>query len=425
MTETERSDKSGRASGEANSSSPAAGQSENPEKSNKNTGAGEQSGDNGRTNNKARKRKRGDRGRGGRVIGLLALLIALIALFAVLFLGYRGHQRLQTMEQRVAATQQTVENIRAAAGDRVAELEAQLQSRLGRLANRLEQRDNAVSQLRQQLEQLRTQVAELSQLIQGGNRRWQLLQLERLLLTANRELQLEHNARGALQALKIVSQRLGQMNDPRLTDVRKKVINAIAELKALPNPDIQGLALKLAELSERVSEFPLASDIPDDYSGGGSGDTDGGSGQASVPAWRHFLDSVTDALQGMFTIRRSGGDRIPLMPPEQAYFLRQNLQLKLQAARLALLQHNPRIYRASLSAAREWLQTYFDTSDPAVAAAIETLGHMQKVRIAWEAPDISGSLVALRAYLEQTGNDSKPQSAGRSKRADSGAADGG
>src|SRR5699024_1753137 len=68
--------------------------------------------------------------------------------------------------------------------------------------------------------------------------------------------------------------------------------------------------------------------------------------------------------------------------------------------RLALLEGNSTLYRESLSTAVEWLQQYFDGNNTAVKAMIDRLGQMQNVKLDWQAPDISGSLAALREYMQ-------------------------
>lgn len=336
--------------------------------------------------------------RGAMVVAILALLLALLAIAAVVALGYLGHRRVDSLGQRVATAEQTVETTTQ---DVILPKISDLNARLDKLNNRIEQHGGALSRLRKDLHQTQRQLTKLTDRVMGGHRRWKLLELEDLLLAANRQLQLEHDPRGAKKALQIVSRQLAKLNDPRLFDIRRKVINEIAVLEAIPNPDIEGLVLKLTSLIERVDQFPLAASVPDEYHEHDNGHT--GANARDVPAWKHFLTSIREALEGMLAIRHSGtGPITPLMPPDQIFFLRQNLKLKLQAAKLALLRRNPQTYQASLAHARKWLREFFDTEDPAVAAAIEQLGQMAKVPIGWETPDITGSLTALRKFLDKT-----------------------
>lgn len=390
MTENERPDEATESSGapdQADTTPPAA---DNTEQTSPAADAGH--------DGKSKKKERRRGGRGAVAVAVLALLLALLAIAAVAALGYLGKQRAESLGDRVATAEQTVETTtQEVILPKISDLRSQLEA----LTGRVKHQGGDLSRLRKDLHQTQRQLTELTDRVMGGKRRWKLLELEDLLLTANQQLLLEHDPKGALQALQIVNHQLAKLNDPRLYNVRKEVIEDIAALKAMPKPDIQGLVLKLASLSERVGKFPLASDVPDEYTGDNIGSN--GGNQADVPPWEHFLTSIRAALEGMLTIRRSGSGSItPLMPPDQAFFLRQNLKLKLQTAKLALLRHNPQTYRASLSSARQWLRRFFNTDNAAVTAAIETLGQMKKIPIAWEPPDISGSLTALRKFLDKT-----------------------
>lgn len=345
--------------------------------------------------------------RGAVVLAVLAILLAVLAIAAVVALGYLGKQRAQSLGERVTTAEQAVETTTQ---DVILPKIDNLKAKIGTVANKVEQHSGGLSRLREDLRQTQTQVTDLTNRVQGGMRRWKLMEIEDLLLAASRQLLLEHDAKGARQALEIANRQLAHLNDPRLFDVRRIVINELAALEAMPNPDIAGLALRLTTLLGRIDQFPLAADIPNEYNGSND---DIGSDQSGAPPWKHFLISIREALQGMLTIRRSGtGSITPLMPPKQAFFLRQNLQLKLQTAKLALLHRNPAAYRAGLSSARQWLRRFFNTDDPAVAAAIEQLGQMQKVRIGWDAPEISNSLTALREFLANTRPSLAPSSDG-------------
>ena len=50
----------------------------------------------------------------------------------------------------------------------------------------------------------------------------------------------------------------------------------------------------------------------------------------------------------------------PLLPPEEVYYVRQNLVMKLQIAQLAVLQEDKTVYRDSLSDSLLWIDRYFD-----------------------------------------------------------------
>ncbi|MFN9389892.1 MAG: uroporphyrinogen-III C-methyltransferase, partial [Betaproteobacteria bacterium] len=80
-----------------------------------------------------------------------------------------------------------------------------------------------------------------------------------------------------------------------------------------------------------------------------------------------------------------------------AYFLRENLKLKLLSARLALLARDETTFRADLRTAARWLDEYFDVRGKAGAAAAATLDQLARSDLAIQLPDIADSLEAARS----------------------------
>ncbi len=85
-----------------------------------------------------------------------------------------------------------------------------------------------------------------------------------------------------------------------------------------------------------------------------------------------------------------------MLPPEQRYFLRRNLQLKLESARLALLLDNSNAWSASLNEAAEWTRRYFDSNDAGVKEALATLDRLAGTNLLPPLPDLSSSRVLLQ-----------------------------
>ena len=87
-----------------------------------------------------------------------------------------------------------------------------------------------------------------------------------------------------------------------------------------------------------------------------------------------------------------------MIAPEAQYFLRANLALQLQAARLALLQGEEAIFRQSLDDANDWLESYYDPDTTAVQSARVTISEIRNSVFLIAMPDISGSLRLLRQF---------------------------
>jgi uroporphyrin-3 C-methyltransferase len=89
---------------------------------------------------------------------------------------------------------------------------------------------------------------------------------------------------------------------------------------------------------------------------------------------------------------------MPLLTPDAIYFLRTNLTLQLQAARLALLRGEQAVFQQSLDDAAAWLELYFDADSAQVGGALQTIAEIRAGVFDVAAPDISESLRLLRQF---------------------------
>jgi uroporphyrin-3 C-methyltransferase len=84
-----------------------------------------------------------------------------------------------------------------------------------------------------------------------------------------------------------------------------------------------------------------------------------------------------------------------LLAPEQGFFLRENLKLKLLNARLALLSRQTESARADVAAASAALNRYFDPASRKTQVAAGLLQQIQGQMRAVELPRVDETLAAL------------------------------
>jgi uroporphyrin-3 C-methyltransferase len=99
------------------------------------------------------------------------------------------------------------------------------------------------------------------------------------------------------------------------------------------------------------------------------------------------------------SVRRTDEAARPLIAPDAVYFLRANLALQLQAARLALLRSEQALFRQSLDDATAWLREYYDIDSTPVKGALRTIAEIRESSFDTSLPDISESLRLLRQYI--------------------------
>jgi uncharacterized protein HemX len=176
------------------------------------------------------------------------------------------------------------------------------------------------------------------------------------------------------------------MNKPQFTELRRAIASDLGRLRASPQLDTIGLSAKLDALIDGLAHWPLSS----------AHERAARTARAPLRAANLGQELLSD-IKSVIQIRRLGASEPVLLPPDQEYFLRENLKLRLLSARLALLAQDQAGFHADVTAAYAALNQYFNTGDAAVGAAASELRRLGSLRIAVEAPDIQASLSALDA----------------------------
>ena len=234
-------------------------------------------------------------------------------------------------------------------------------------------------------------MAALQGVSAGARETFLLAESEYYMQIANAQLQLAGNPHLAALALGMADERIVQLSDPGLTGVRRAIADELAALDAMEKPDIEGVTLTLASLSRVVDTLPLRqADGTDDDDVAATDEETGRMGRA----W----NSVKGAMSGLVKVTPPDEAAMPLIAPDQVYFLRTNLALQLQSARLALLRGEKAVFEQSLDDAAAWLRRYFDSNSTQVASALETIGEIRDGLFAVAPPDISESLRLLRQF---------------------------
>ena len=215
-----------------------------------------------------------------------------------------------------------------------------------------------------------------------------LAEIEQMLTFASQQLQLTGNVAAAQATLSSVDQRLGQLNRPELLSVRQALAKDIDTLKALPHSDLIGITVKLDSLATSVDKLPLAID---------------GFREPEVPAPKAEGDRLTrvagevwHAMKQLIQIRRMDKPDAMLLSPDQAFFLRENIKLRLVNARTALFLRDEATYRADLRAVNDYLNQYFDKRAPQSASSLTQIQELLAAPLALKLPDLGGSLAAAR-----------------------------
>ncbi len=341
------------------------------------------------------------KGSAGLFVAILALLLAVLTALGVYYLYLQGQQQNQqsvALAERLGELQSSID----ANQQQLTQL-SQLETLKQEISAIRSEVDSAAS-VRQRIEAeqqtLNTALMEMSTTLGRTTLAWRLAEIEYLLIVANTRLTLEHDRRTALTALQTADQKLRAIGDPAFVPVRQAIANEITALKAIVEPDITGLALTLASLVEKVDSLPLR-DTPLVRTAGPT--VTGGQKDYQSLDWADVPSAIWKDIRGLVVVRRADKPIEPLRPPSEAWYLRQNLQLKLEQARLSLLRHDTALFHQLLDEAAHWLRANFDEESAAVKGMLESLQNLQQADLQPSLPDISDSLRVLRKYMQSLG----------------------
>ena len=251
-----------------------------------------------------------------------------------------------------------------------------------RLKQQLSESDNRVTLLEQSIFTMRGK----------DNMDWLVAESEYLIRVANHRLLLERDVKSALAALKSADGRLFDTQDPYWIPVRNQLAREIASLEAIQVVDVAGLRLRLNTLGEAIVQMPILKPEPTATSTLSTPKE----AKAEVKYWSEVWDDMSQRLASLITIRSVERPPGPLLEPEQAAYLQQNLLLKLEGVKLALLRGEAQLYRDGLKATRVWIESFYDTGSPATREVLRHLTALHEVQIRPDLPDLTNSLQSLQ-----------------------------
>ena len=237
----------------------------------------------------------------------------------------------------------------------------------------------------------RSQVEELIQSLSRSRDENLVVDIESGLRLAQQQAQLTGSAEPLLAALRSADQRLERSGQPRLSRARAAITRDIDRIRVASVSDVPGLLVKLDELARLVDELPLANSV------GGQNLAPAARRSPAVPVqwWERAWVEIRDEARNLVRVSRIDQPDAVLVAPEQAFFLRENLKLKLLNARLGLLARQTDAARADVSDAAQSLRKYFDTSARRTQAAASLMQQVQAQMRAVELPRIDETLAVL------------------------------
>ena len=206
--------------------------------------------------------------------------------------------------------------------------------------------------------------------------------------------------------------RLTRAAQPRLNPLQRAIARDIDRIKGASVTDVPALMLKLDELARLVDELPVANamatnNMPRPAACQRLPRRKAPHRPPASPGCRALTRRRCRPGPGacwaacglkrsqLLRVSRIDQPEAALLAPEQSFFLRENLKLRLLNARLALLSRQTDAARADLLNASVWLGKYFDPAARRTQAAIQLLAQVQGQLKTTELPRLDETMAAL------------------------------
>ena len=300
---------------------------------------------------------------------------------AALVLAWTTQQRVKGLEQELVRRQADSQS-QAAEARVVAKAAQELARETAAKSALLEARVAEASMQRSQIE-------ELLQSVSRSRDENVVADVEAAVRVALQQSALTGSAEPLVATLKQADERLARYNQPRLERVRRAVNRDLDRVKALGVIDISSLTVRLDEAVRLVDELPLlavaeprgkAAAAARPTPAGASAPAPAGAGSANtdwqgraLQWWQDSASRVGNEIRSLVRVTRIDHPEAMLIAPEQQFFVRENLKLRLLNARLALLSRQFEIAQSDIRDAQTALDRYFDRGSKRVAAIIDLL----------------------------------------------------
>jgi uroporphyrin-3 C-methyltransferase len=237
-------------------------------------------------------------------------------------------------------------------------------------------RDTAakITLLEARLTEVSMQRSQLDELIQSMSRSRDenlVVDIEAAVRVAQQQAALSGSVEPLVSALRTADERLARVNQPKLDRLRRAIARDLDRVRSAGVPDLGNLLIKLDEAVRLVDELPLQVSLSRPARPVVAATAPAASAASSdwwsrslrtVEDWATPLQRAWQEVQGLVRVTRIDRPEAMLVAPDQGFFLRENLKLRLLNARLSLLSRQAEAAQSDLRGAQLALQTYFDGS---------------------------------------------------------------
>ncbi|WP_215407850.1 uroporphyrinogen-III C-methyltransferase [Vibrio gigantis] len=312
-------------------------------------------------------------GKRGVKLGAIAIAISIIFSGGIAF---QMQQKSAEYSAQIAALQAQLQNTQSAVNK---DLQTIKQETIQEASHAVEKTQVVQSQQQKSIQSLQLAVADVK-----GRRPndWLLAEADYLVKLAGRKLFLEHDAVSATKLMESADQRIAALNDPSLVSLRQSMTNDITKLRTIPLIDRDGLVLRITSLQQQVDTLPLANAILPEAAA-----VEKKAVSQDINDWQNnLMTSMKDFSENFITFRSRDGEVIPLLSPEQHFYLRENIKGKLETAIRAVYKEQGEVYSTALNTASEWSKAYLNQDNNSVIEFEKAIKQLSEQNISVKYP---------------------------------------
>ncbi len=314
------------------------------------------------------------------LLGALALVAIVALLIAVALWQKVGGMQEQLARQSADSLAQSLE---------ARTLARQAQETVRDTAARLALAETRVGEVALQ----RSQLEDLMQSLSRSRDENLVVDIDSAVRLALQQAEVTGNAQPLLAALKAGDQRITRAAQPRLAPLQRAMQRDADRIRSVASADTGEALRKLDDLIRSVDDLPPLNAVA--TRGTGTNPWQPEPVPADAPWWQRVLLTVRAEARSLVRIGRIDQPESVLLAPEQTFFLRENLKLKLLNVRLALLSRQADTARTELASVNTTLNRYFDPASRRTQAAATLLQQLQSQVKSTEPMRIDDTLAAL------------------------------
>ena len=235
-----------------------------------------------------------------------------------------------------------------------------------------------------------------------------LVDIESAIRMAQQQVQLTGSTEPLVATLQSSIKRIERAAQPRLAPVQQAMEKDLERLTQIKVTDTAGLLARIDDVVHMVDDLhvknspPVPKELRQPLRTAPEPDISAADEASSPAQWQWWVlwgqriwFGVREEARDLLRVSRIDNPDAMLMAPEQAFFVRENIKLKLLNARLAILARQYDAARADIGAAQASLGKYFDSNSRRIHQAQAVLAQLQTHMQASQQPSLDDTLTAL------------------------------